>query len=179
MMADHEVILQALRILEAIIAEIYDGKTPDTRDMHALLTFLREFADGSHHVKEEAILFPALIQTGMTLQEGPLRIMSFEHERGRALASAMEDALSRKDYPGFAGYARRYVELLGQHIEKENYALFDLAERALTDEEDQRIADAFQEFEQNIVGRTTYEKMHGMIESLAAKYATPAASVSR
>src|SRR5689334_16217048 len=95
LMAEHETILKALHILEAVSAEIERGKPVNGDDIESLLAFLRTFADGSHHVKEEAIFFPALLQAGMTLQDGPLRVMTYEHQQGRALTAAMEDALAR------------------------------------------------------------------------------------
>jgi hemerythrin-like domain-containing protein len=170
LMADHETILEGLHVLDAISTEIEHGKDVNPEDIRSLLAFLRNFADGSHHVKEEAIFFPALIQAGMTLQDGPLRVMCYEHERGRALTAAMDEALARNDKKDFVMYARRYVQLLTEHIEKENYVLFDVADQNLSDEEDQKIADAFRHFEETIVGVPAYERLHGTIESLAAKY---------
>ena len=60
--------------------------------------------------------------------------------------------------------------MLTGHIEKENYVLFDMADRTLTDEEDQKIADAFEHFEQVIVGASMYERLRHVIEKLASKY---------
>ena len=170
LMADHEIILEALRILEAINSEIADGKTLNKEDIRSLLMFLRNFADGSHHVKEEAIFFPALMQAGMTLQDGPLRVMAYEHERGRALTTAMDEALSRDDRAEFLMYSRRYIDLQTAHIEKENYVLFDMADQKFTDEEDEKVAEAFEHFEKTIVGTPNYERLHKVIEDLAARY---------
>jgi hemerythrin-like domain-containing protein len=170
LMADHETILEALNILEAINVEIEHGKPMDKADISALLNFLRDFADGSHHVKEEAILFPALMQAGMAIQEGPLQVMSYEHERGRALIAAMDDALNRDDAHDFLMYAHRYIQLLTEHIEKENYVLFDMADQKLTDDEDKKIVEEFEHFEQNIVGAAAYQRLRATIDGLAAKY---------
>lgn len=170
LMADHEIILEALHILEAITIEIEREKRMDQWDIRSLLIFLREFADGSHHVKEEAILFPALIQAGLTMQEGPLRVMAYEHERGRALTVAMDEALNRNDKDDFVMYTRRYIELLTEHIEKENYVLFDIVDQKLSEEEDQNVADAFEQFEKNIVGAPAYQRLHETIDDLSAKY---------
>lgn len=172
LMADHEIILEALHVLEAISNEIERGKPLDKPDIRAVLEFLRDFADGSHHVKEEAILFPALMQAGMAMQEGPLRVMAYEHERGRALISAMDEALSRDDKHDFVMYARRYIQLLTEHMEKENYVLFDMADQKLTDDEDQKIAEEFEQFEQNIVGVQACQRMRTIVEGLAAKHLT-------
>ena len=178
LMPDHESILEALHILDAICTEIEHDKEVNYDDIHSLLAFLYHFADGSHHVKEEAILFPALMQAGMSFQEGPLRVMSYEHERGRALTSAMDETLYRDDRRDFVMYARRYIQLLTEHIEKENYVLFTMAEEILSDEEDQKIAEAFTEFEQTTVGAPTYDRLRGMLESLASKYLRATAVVS-
>jgi hemerythrin-like domain-containing protein len=162
-----------------MVGGIESGGSMNKEDITSLLGFLRNFADGSHHVKEEAIFFPALMQAGMSLQDGPLRVMSYEHERGRALTAAMGDAVARNDKKDFVLYARRYVQLLGEHIEKENYVLFDMADQKLTDEEDQKIADAFHHFEQTIVGAPAYERDHGTLEKLASKYLDRSAAAPR
>ena len=176
-MADHEIILEALQVLEAMTKEVEHGKDVDFNDIRSLLGFLREFADGSHHVKEEAILFPALIHAGMTLHEGPLRVMTYEHERGRSLTAAMEDALARTRKDDFVMYARRYIELLRDHIEKENYVLFEMADRALSDEEDETLAEAMEEFESTTVGVQTQDRLHRTIENLASRYLAAAISM--
>ena len=170
LMSDHESILEALHILEAMCVEIENGRSMNRDDIASIISFQRTFADGSHHVKEEAIFFPALMQAGMTIQDGPLRVMMYEHERGRALTAAMEEAVGRDDRRDFLMYARRYVQLLTEHIEKEHYVLFDKADQTLTDDEDQKIADAFDQFDKNIVGTPTYERVHGTLEKLASKY---------
>ncbi len=64
LMADHEIILEGLHVLEAIRSEVEQGKPMDKGDINSVLDFLRDFADGSHHVKEETILAPALMQAG-------------------------------------------------------------------------------------------------------------------
>lgn len=168
-MADHEIILQALHLLNAMNTDIQNGKDL-THDIRSLLTFLREFADGCHHVKEEAIFFPALIQAGMTADEGPLSVMNYEHERGRSLIAAMENAHAHNNKEDFLIYSRRYVNLLSEHIEKENRVLFPRAEEILNDDEDDKIADAFAHYENVIVGAPVHERLHQTIYALKSKY---------
>ena len=170
LMADHETILQALQILESIVVETEHGNPMNKQDVRSLLGFFRDFADGSHHVKEEAILIPGLMQAGMSLQDGPLRVMNYEHERGRALIAAMDESLGKDDNCDFLMYAHRYIELLRAHIEKENYVLFDIADQTLTDDDDQKIAAEFKHFDETIVGASTNERLRQVIESLTTKY---------
>jgi hemerythrin-like domain-containing protein len=170
LMAEHEIILGAIQILEAITTEIADKKDADPKDIQSLLAFFREFADGAHHVKEEAILFPSLIQAGMVLHDGPLRAIACEHERCRALVAAMDQAWKRNEKDEFARYAREYIQLLREHIEKENYVLFDMVDSVLTDDDDEKVADAMEHFELTTVGVHAQEHVHATVENLASKY---------
>ena len=167
---DHELILEALHVLDEMNTELQKGKNVNRDDIRSLLTFLREFADGCHHVKEEAIFFPALIQAGMALEDGPLQVMTYEHERARSLAAAMQDAIGCKRMDHFVMYSGRYVKLMSDHIEKENWVLFDRADQILSDDEDQKIADAFEHYDTVIAGAPTYERLRHTIEGLASKY---------
>ncbi len=178
LMADHEIIFKALHVLEAMTTEMKQGKNVDHKDIDGLLRFLREFADGSHHIKEEAIFFPALIQAGLALEEGPLQVMTYEHERSRALAAAMQDSLERNKKDEFILYAGRYIHLLNEHIEKENYVLFDKADQILSFEDDDKLAEAFSHFETTIVSTATLTRLQGLIDALASKYLTTAVGAS-
>lgn len=169
-MADHEIILRALQVLDVMTSEMKRGDKVSRHDMDDLLVFLREFADGCHHVKEEAIFLPALMQAGMGLQDGPLQVMTYEHERGRALTAAMRDSIDRNKTEDFILYAGRYVRLLMEHIDKENYVLFDRADQVLTEEDDQKIVEAFDHFDQTTVGAQTYLRQFHAIDTLASKY---------
>jgi hemerythrin-like domain-containing protein len=170
LMLDHEVILQALQILQAMNDAIREGKNVNAEDIRSLLTFLREFADGCHHVKEEAIFFPALMQAGFAGDDGPLRAMNLEHERGRTLVAAMEHAISRDTNTDFLMYSSRYVDLLSEHIDKEDRIVFERADEILSDDEDQKIADDFEHYETVVVGAPAHERLHRIIEPLADKY---------
>src|SRR5438067_6872935 len=67
-------------------------------------------------------------------------------------------------------YARRYIQLLAEHIEKESGVLFDIADQNLSDEEDATVMDAFVQFEKTIVGLQTQRRWHDGIGGLISKY---------
>jgi hemerythrin-like domain-containing protein len=167
--ADHEVIAQGLNVLDEINMALEKGKDVPFDDIRSLLAFLREFADGCHHVKEEAIFFPALMVDGMAFDEASLRVMSYEHERGRALLSAMEDALGRNNKAEFLMYSKRYKDLLSEHLEKETWVLFEKADQILSDDEDQKIAVSLEHYNV-IVGAPNHERWRRTLETLIAKY---------
>src|SRR3546814_5596547 len=73
---EHDAILMAIKILDQISDEARQGNATST-DVTQFLGFLREFADTCHHGKEEGLLFPAMIEAGLSADGGPIR--SEEH----------------------------------------------------------------------------------------------------
>jgi hemerythrin-like domain-containing protein len=170
LIADHQIILRALLILDEMVSETERGKEINKANIRTLLSFFRDFADGCHHVREEAILFPALMQAGMAFQDGALPVMGAEHERGRALTSTMSRSLDENKIDVFLTSAREYIRLVAAHIDKESSSMFDLAQQALSDEDDDKIADDFEQFEKTTTGMQARERAHKVIERLALKH---------
>ncbi len=124
--AEHVLILRVLDALEVAAARLEDGAGPGDRWWTAAIAWLREFADRTHHAREERGLFPALVAAGLHAG-GPVEVMLAEHAEGRSLVEAM----ARRSAAARAAAARDYVSLLRAHIEKENEILFPLAETIL------------------------------------------------
>jgi hemerythrin-like domain-containing protein len=146
---EHDALLSALQILEGMGTQVASGKNADKKDIHNLISFLREFADKFDHGKEERILFPALTRAGIPEKGGPIRVMLSEHNQGRNLIKDMEDAIShRLNYAKFAEVAKEYTNLLRAHIQKENNVLFPMAEQTLTPSQLASLYDSFEEHEE-------------------------------
>ena len=136
---EHEIILRGLHLLEVAARR----RTEAPAD---LIAFFKGFADAHHHHKEEEILFPAMEAAGFPRDAGPVAVMLQEHEQGRALLRTMGDPAT------FAAAARAYTALLQAHIEKENQVLFRLADEAIAGEDQRRLDEAFEAFEQGAGG---------------------------
>jgi hemerythrin-like domain-containing protein len=104
------------------------------------VAFIREYADRFHHAKEEDILFEALVKNGMPRENSPVAAMLMEHDQGRAYVKGMEQAATAalegaRDQDGnIAANALGYVNLLQEHIAKEDDILYPLAERIIPEE---------------------------------------------
>jgi hypothetical protein len=88
----------------------------------------------------------------------------------------MEAAITAADPIGYAREARGYVDLLRQHIMKEDEILFRMAQAMLTPEDDARILDAYRAVEHDDMGDGTHERMLGIADALAATWVVPRAS---
>ena len=145
---EHKVILRALNVLEQMGLSVENHETVNMEDVEALLRFLRRFADDHHEAKEESALFPELVRSSSE-QNAALRQMLFEHDQERSLVCALEEALYTRKGPEFTHFANAYVALIRSHIKKEDYILFDVVDRSLSAEQDQRIVAEFDKFQVN------------------------------
>ena len=71
---------------------------------------------------------------------------------------------------GFIKNARGYVELLTEHIHKENNVLFVMADQKLSPEEQKRIGDDFERIEREETGEGVHEKYHTLLHELRDAY---------
>jgi len=99
--------------------------------------FVVNFADGLHHYKEEEALFPALARKGVPVEGGPIGVMLHEHNVGRKCIAGIRENLpaaaagSVEAQEAVRGFAANYIQLLRQHIWKEDHILFQIARQAL------------------------------------------------
>jgi hemerythrin-like domain-containing protein len=173
---EHEGILLMLRVLNRVAAKIEAGEKADADHLEKMVEFLSAFADRCHHGKEEDLLFPAMEKAGVPRERGPIGVMLMEHEEGRGYIRKMGDALARnkKGEPtalgDFAKGARQYLNLLTQHIRKENQVLFPMGDRVLSQEVQARLAEGFEKMEEERIGKGTHERFHKLLEDLEEKY---------
>ena len=168
---EHEVILYGLEILEELADRLEDRQPVEIEDLEALVDFLKQFADRCHHGKEEGLYFASLEKAGIPRQNGPIGVMLTEHIEGRSYIARMTTALTDVYSPhDFATAARSYVELLRNHIGKENQVLFMMGDQRLPEDEQDRLLTAFEAYEADVMGPDSHEKFHATIERLGKKY---------
>ena len=168
---EHDAILSALGILDAMAGRLGGKKSPTGDDLRGFIGFLKEFADKCHHGKEEGILFPAITKAGIPEQGGPVGQMLAEHAEGRKLIKAMEAAVDPLDGRAFAEAAAGYAGLLRSHITKENQVLFPIAERTIPAPELDVIFEHFEQHEETVIGHGRHEELHALLKDLKRRYA--------
>jgi hemerythrin-like domain-containing protein len=117
------------------------------------------------------MLFPALAKAGASEREASVSALLSEHEQGRALIKAMEEASSPVLQPErFSAAAKAYSRHLRAHIDKENEILFPAAEQVLDEVKLNKLHRAFVKHEDEVIGHGRHEELHHMLHSLKAKY---------
>lgn len=174
--AEHRVIEQVLDCLEKIAENAQRRAVLDVDASGKVLRVLKTFADECHHGKEERRLFPKLHSRGVPTGIGPVAVMLEEHDVGRAHIRGMETAMralaggDRGSLRTFVEHAFRYVELLREHIAKEDNILFPMAEAVLTDADRKELLESFAQVEHAELGDGTHERMLGLADELAERF---------
>ncbi|MEZ0396276.1 MAG: hemerythrin domain-containing protein [Anaerolineales bacterium] len=172
LMEEHRVIERVLTALERAAQRANAGEHIRPAFFINAALFIKNFADGCHHKKEEGVLFQAMTEAGMPLEGGPIAVMLAEHEQGRAFTREMRDAAEQWDKGDQSALgavvqnALGYVALLRQHIYKEDNILFPMAERVIPTDRHEKVAEDFERIEHEETGEGVHEKYLALAETL-------------
>lgn len=153
LMDEHQVIL---RRLVALIVDLEMPLSEAQDRVREHLWFIQSYADAFHHGKEEDIYF-AWMRSRMAelgreeeADTGPLGCMFKEHELGREFVRAAQTALDefsqdasqeevvKKNLTGF-------IQLLSDHIYREDYVVYRMAEELDEGDGDAVMLEAFRQ----------------------------------
>ncbi|XOQ52424.1 MAG: Hemerythrin HHE cation binding domain protein [Succiniclasticum sp.] len=177
MVKQHANIARMLKVIQKICCSILEGAEIDQQEFAAILDFIRRYADGHHHRREELVLFPEMVDhleqvASIIIKHG----MLVEHDLLRAHVRALGEALklyaqeTRTEYKlQILTEAMAYTNRLQQHIEKENNVVYPLANRGLSDDIKARIDQTVRDMEQE-EGPDFVKGYMELLERLEKKY---------
>jgi hemerythrin-like domain-containing protein len=138
--SEHELIDAAVGSLRTWVEQRLQGQG-DADDGPRFVKFLRVFAAGFHHAREEDTLFVALCERAGLPRQGPIASLCEDHARTAALLDSIERLIAapRPDHPGgvpadgdaLRRLAVEYSHALWHHIDAENSVLFPEGESRL------------------------------------------------
>lgn len=171
---EHQVILLALTGAEAQAEQLTRNPAQATALLAQMADFFRNFADRCHHAKEENLLFPLMEERGIPREGGPLGVMYREHEEGRAHVRAIFEALPQATGGNTVALAElrqhvfAFVDLLREHIDKEDHCLYAMADQALSAQDQDDLQAAFDRVEAEEIGEGVHEHYHELAHQWAA-----------
>lgn len=171
--AEHRLIEQGLACLKVASEQAVERGALDLLVADKVLGFLREFADRFHHAKEEDLLFPLLERRGFSPELGPTAVMRQEHtvarERLRRMELLLPDAAATPaGARAFHEEACRYVDLLREHIHKEDHCLFSMADGYLNEQDQEELLQQLLKLDEEEPGSGIRRRNAGMVRELAA-----------
>lgn len=173
---EHRVIKRVLRCLKRMAEQCKAQGCLEADSAREMIDFFRHYADGWHHAKEESQLFPVMEARGIPREGGPIGVMIDEHEAGRERIRAMEaaiDGAAAEDAGAvreFCYQARVYIEMLRQHIEKEDHCLFPMADEALTGTDQQQLLESSAKADERNGGEAARARYLAIADTLAQRY---------
>jgi uncharacterized alpha-E superfamily protein/hemerythrin-like domain-containing protein len=150
---EHDRTQGLLRVLDELGAQAARGSEVNRADLGAIVGFLTDYGELSHHEKEESILTPELVAGGFDWYDGPLAVMRREHQQEhyfvRALShlASQQEPWSAETTRSFVSIAREFCHFMRSHIDHEHRNLFEQASRSLTAEAKSRLLAAFIAFD--------------------------------
>ena len=172
---EHQVIEEMLNVMEKMCERMAQGERVPVEHLESVLSFIRGFADGCHHQKEEEFLFPTMEEAGIPREGGPIGVMLAEHTLGREFVKKMAEGLKKYQQGESEGQkqivenARGYMDLLRQHIAKENNVLFPMANAHLTTNQQKKLLENWEEVEKRM-GEGKHREYKEIVERLKSLY---------
>ncbi len=184
LMEEHKEIVRLIDALDLSAEQLAAGRPVRPGFFHDAAEFIKAFADGCHHHKEEGLLFPALEAAGMPSEGGPVGMMLYEHDVGRSYTRRMRDAaekLQNGDASAKAAVAENahgYASLLRQHIQKENMVLFRMADNLIQGAAQDELTAAFERAEQDEDRAGVHRKYIALVDALEREAQQAAAAIA-
>ncbi len=168
---EHETILRASAVMRALSARASSGDAALEDELTLLRSFLDGFVHGCHHRKEEDALFPKMAARSEQIAQGPVRVLTSDHQAGRVLMKQISHAQAARDGVALAKALSTYATLLERHIARENEIIFPLAAAVVSQAELVAMADEFKAIEAELDGHGLHQRMEqtvARLESLAS-----------
>jgi hemerythrin-like domain-containing protein len=175
--SEHRVIERVIASLETGAWLLSQGSAIRPEFFLQAADFIKGFADGCHHKKEEGVLFKSMMANGMPPEGSPVAVMLHEHEMGRQYTRDMRLAAERMQAGDESARqdvifnARHYAALLRQHIGKEDQILFPMADRLIPADQHAAIWEGFEHVEHEETGEGVHEKYLALAEALEKEVA--------
>lgn len=172
LMSEHRVIERVIAAMQVATDRLEKGEDVRIGFFSDVASFIGGFADGCHHKKEEGVLFPMMSDFGVPAEGGPIGAMLQDHEQSRIFTRGMREAVSQVEagkkeaVQTLVENARGYINLLQQHIQKEDGILFPLANQFIPVRNQDEVYEGFEKVEHEETGEGVHEKYLALAEKL-------------
>lgn len=180
MTAEHRNIETVIKSLQDAVTALEKRQRLNVEKLRNVVEFLRVYADQRHHQREEALFFPILVKRGVPAQGCPIGGLNHEHEKGRALVSALNEQINIYELhrPGTDQALRQtlqeIVKLYRHHLWMEDAMVFPMAEKLISEDENRELMIQFADLDRAI-GPEVVARLEQFAGSLSLQAGTAAA----
>ncbi len=150
---EHQALMKVIYLIHEQMERLQENKPAQRTVLNSIVEFLREFVEKIHYQKEEALLLPALKESGAPLEDCPLDLLKQDHETSLVLLSTLEKLvpLCEKNEKlmrdKLLETLRDLKEVYTRHTLKEENFIFPLAEKYLSQGKQKSLAEAFKKID--------------------------------
>jgi hemerythrin-like domain-containing protein len=176
LMDEHKLILRGLRVAQVMAKRFHEAGAAHASDLKGWLDFVGSYADTFHHKKEEDVLFVWMKEKGFPTEGGPITVMLYEHDIGRALIKSIVEASALAfsgDKVALETVSAALIDFAGHlsnHIYKEDNILYPMAERLAATGDDESLLARYEVKLAAVEAGATQKKYAALIEELEGKY---------
>ena len=177
MVKEHELITRMLKVMRSACSGMLKGEKVCVADFYEMADFVKYYADGHHHNKEEKFLFKAMEEHLGALGQKLIRMgMLVEHDLGRLYMSGLREALEKfeageeESKLDIIANMIAYTHLLDRHIQKENQVVFSFGEKQLAKEILEEVNEKIEDYEEEAKAQGIQEKYEAMVVAYENKY---------
>jgi hemerythrin-like domain-containing protein len=173
---EHNDINELLDIMTKIAAKIRSRDVFYPTDVEEIVDYLKIIVDKSHQSKEDGILYPELILTGISKTTAPLSLVEYEHTQAmrylNEISSCVENCKIGNNFSCelLAESLTNYVTVFKNHIQREEETVFPIADKILSAEKQSEITGKFQEIEEKIFNQRFLEHYDKLLTDLKSRY---------
>ena len=172
---EHKYVSRMLVVIRKVCFNLMENNEIDYEDFEKIISFVRNFADGHHHQKEEIFLFNRMVEhLGEAGKNAITHGMLVEHDLGRLYVTSLGEALEKfksgnnEAKLDIIANAVSYTNLLERHIHKEDNIIYKFAQRELKEDTINLINNECNEFEDKFYN--IKDENLSILEELKAKY---------
>ena len=174
---EHRVIRMVMDALEVFCERLETNEPADLRDLERFATFFADFAEATHHVKEEDILLRAMVKKGFAWDQGPVARVRADHAQERYLVRVLKQAALQQS--PWNEEARRHaiasiralVDFQRRHMQREEDILYPAASQRLSPAELGEIDASLRHFDEAHASERDLDAHLETARAMSAKYA--------
>lgn len=177
MVKEHELIARMLKVMRSACSGMLKGEKVCVADFYEIADFVKYYADGHHHNKEEKFLFKAMEEHLGALGQKLIRMgMLVEHDMGRLYMNGLREALAKyeagdeESQLDIIANMISYTHLLERHIQKENEVVYSFGEKQLSKEIMEVIHAQTMAYEDKAKLQGIQEKYEALVTEYEKKY---------
>ena len=176
LITEHKEICELLNIMSVIAENIKSKDVFYPNDVDEIIDSMIILLDKSHHGKEEDVFYPELILSGILKEKAPLSINNNEHMLAKRylneISSCVVNCKIGIDFSGelLADSLTNCVDVIHNHIQREEEIVFPLANEAFSIEKQNEIYKKFEDIEQKNIRHNFNDHLNKLVNNLNNKY---------